>query len=702
MSKSSRKKQTPAPKPVTVPKSSYGSPIDSKASIETSQNRQPEIVRSIPDSKGGQEPELIRFDKRVKITLSVLVGIFLFMVAAKMYWGSIPIWNRLLPDGAPETRGLVAGTPRQIRMDDYAVGAPWLISNGLNGYPTENEAIGGLKSALLNVAAKHPIIFFKPGFWGYMIFDLEHGYAWMYSMGPFVLLCCSFLFFLLITKNQYFLSLTGAFTLLFSSGTASWTFIPAFMTGLSCAAFVSTAYLLHARKLKTILLSSFFLIYVVAAYILALYPPYQIPLAYLFLFVLAGYVVNERHVIFPLKSVPTKLLSLLSVTALAGIIFYLFREDIHETVTAVTSTVYPGKRSETGGTGFIANWYSEYYRWFFTDTKFPKSWLNSCEMAHYLNFVPLIIPLSISLFVQSKRIDWMIVGASVFVLIMLVWMEVGFPKGLATTTLMSMSPTRRTQIPMGIGSIVLLFIYLGLLKDKVKQSTPLTLAFIAGAIGFVIYTAYVNINDSDGLILAYQTFIPVLFFIAMNVLLIFSVNIPYRTAIFCIGILIFLIPNYRLNPISQGLSPITENAFYKSVRQLVEQDPEARWIVNGNQFVTYMVTATGAKQITGVKFIPDRKRIFSVLDPQMKRDSAYNRYAHVVFSTYIPGTGRDTVVLANQYEDGYVIAMDPCSPKLKQLNVKYMVFDHATQPVETRCMKEVSTLGSLRIFKLND
>lgn len=702
MSKSSRKKPTHPPKPAAVPKSGDGNQPVSKAPIETISSGQPATVPSISDIKYDQEPELIRFDKRVKITLGVLIGIFLFMVAAKMYWGSIPIWNRLLPDGAPETRGLVAGTPRQIRMDDYAVGAPWLISNGLNGYPTENEALGGLKSALMNAPAKHPIAFFKPWHWGFLAFDIERGYAWMYSMGPFVLLCCSFLFFLLVTKNQYFLSLTGAITLLFSSGTASWTFIPATMTGLASAAFVSTAYLLHARNLRTILLSSFFLIYVVAAYILSLYPPYQVPLAYLFLFVLVGYVVNERRSLFPLKKVPIKLVSLLSVTALAGVIFYLFREDIQETVTAVTNTVYPGKRSETGGTGFIANWYSEYYRWFFTDTKFPKSWINSCELAHYLNFVPVIIPLSIALFIQSKRIDWMIVGASIFVVLMLIWMEIGFPKGLATATLMSMSPTRRTQIPMGIGSIVLLFIYLGAIKNKVKLSTPLTLVFIAGAIAFVVYTAYVNINDSDGLILAYQTFLPVLFFIGMNVLLIFSVNIPYRTVVFCIGILIFLIPNYKLNPISQGLSPITENAFYKSVRQLVEQDPDARWIVNGNQFITYMVTATGAKQITGVKYIPDRKRIFSVLDPQMKRDSAYNRYAHVVFSTYIPGTGRDTVVLANQYEDGYVIAMDPCSPKLKQLNVKYMVFDHATQPVETRCMKEISTLGSLRIFKLND
>ena len=139
--------------------------------------------------------------------------------------------------------------------------------------------------------------------------------------------------------------------------------------------------------------------------------------------------------------------------------------------------------------------------------------------------------------------------------------------------------------------------------------------------------------------------------------------------------------------------------FYKTVRQLVEADPQARWLVNGSQYITYMVTATGAKQITGVKYIPNRKTIFKVLDPEMKRDSAYNRYAHVTNQSYI--NGKDSVILVNQFEDGYVIAMDPCSPRMKQLNVKYQVFDHQPQPVEVRCMKSIATLGSLTIYQAN-
>lgn len=655
---------------------------------------------STPSSPTPPIDSLIWFNQRVKWTLGVFAGLFLLFILFKWHYVSLPIWNTILPDGSAPTRGLVAGTPKQIRMDDYAVGAPWILSNAINGFPQENEAIGGLKTPLLTVPAKHSIAIFKIGYWGFSLLDVERGYAWMYDSSPFILVVSAFLFFLLVSRNQYWLSLAGALTLLFSSGTVRWSFIPSGMIGYCCAAFVTAVYLLNERKPARVALFALLLIWIICSYALILYPPYQVPLAYLFGMAFAGYVINNRETIFPLKAIGVKLIALAGAVALAGFIVAGFFSDIQETLKAVTSTVYPGQRSETGGTGFIANWYSEYYSWFFSDQVFPKSWLNICELSHYLNFAPVVLPLTVALFILNRRIDWMLAAAAVFVVFMWIWIEVGFPEGVAKLSLMNMVPTRRAQIPMGVGCIVLLFLYLSAIKDFYRQVPGWVNGLaIAGVILFVVYTAYVNVNDSEGLIKPYQTFLPVVFFSVLNGLLLFTIPVRYRTAIFCAGILLFLFPNLKANPLSKGLTPITDNAFYKSVRQLVEQDPEARWLVNGSQFVSYMVTATGAKQITGVKYIPDRKHIFSVLDPQMKRDSAYNRYAHVTYQSYIDG--RDSVILANQFEDGYVIAMDPCSPRMKKLNVKYQVFDHQPQPVEVRCMTAVATMGSLTIYKAN-
>lgn len=644
---------------------------------------------------------LIRFDRRTKLTVAVMTAVFLLMVLAKLHFVSLPIWNKLIPDGSIETRGLVAGTPKQIRMDDYAVGAPWIISNINNNFPIENESVGGLRAPMLVIPVRHIANVFKPYNWGYFLFDAERGYAFAYDSSPYLLLLGAFLFFMLVTGNQYGLSLTGAIALTLSSGTAWWSFIPAVMIAYCCGSFVVAVYLIYEHRPLYAALYAITLVWFVISYILVLYPPYQVPLAYAFIFVLLGYLLNNWRTLFPLRAVPIKLAALAGAAILAGWILSLFYADAKDTIQAVSSTVYPGQRSETGGTGFIANWYSEYYSWFFNDQKFPKGWLNICEMSHYLNFAPVIIPLSIVLFVQQRRIDWMLAGAMLFVVLMWFWIEVGYPEAVAKATLMSVVPTRRGQISLGVGGIVLLILYVSKLRD-IRLSLPIwgNALALAGIVGFVVYTAYVNVNDAEGLLKPYQTFLPVVFFSAMNALLLFSLSIRYRVALFCSGLVLFLLPNLKANPLSKGLTPITENAFYLAVKQLVDKDPAARWMVNGNQFITYMVTATGAKQITGVKYIPDRKHIFSVLDPKAKRDSAYNRYAHVTFSSYIDG--RDSVILVNQFEDGYVIAMDPCSPKMKQMNVKYIVFDKQPQPVEIRCMKLVQQLGSLQIFRIND
>ncbi|MEZ0485592.1 DUF7657 domain-containing protein [Fibrella aquatica] len=706
----SKKGKKPADSPATERPRPVASPV-APPPVRSAPVASAPVVPPAPPKPTPTAPPgtLIWFDKRVKITLGVFVGVFLMFVLFKWHYVSLPAWNEILPDGGPAKRGLVAGTPKRIRMDDYAVGAPWILSNANTGFTAENEAVGGLKTPLLTLPVKHPIALFKIGYWGFMFLDVERGYSWMYCSSPLILLLGTFLFFLLVTRNQYWLSLTGSLTLLLSSGTVWWSFIPSSMIGYCGAAFVAAVYLIRSTNPRVYIPVAFLLIWLAVSYATGLYPPYQVPMAYLFVFLLIGYVINEREAIFPIKAIPVKLVSLVGAVALAGIVAYIFKNDIEETIKAVTSTVYPGKRSETGGTGFVANWYSEYYSWFFNDQQFPKGWMNICELSHYLNFAPVIMPLAIALFAFTRRIDWMLVGAMAFVCLMWLWIEVGYPAAIANASLMSMVPTRRGQIPMGVGSIVLLFLYLAALRNvslaDIKQSIPgwFTPVAIVGIIAFVVYTAYVNVNDSDGMLRSDQTFMPVLFFILMNGLLLFSLNIRYRIALFCGGIILFLLPNLKANPLSKGLTPLTENIVYQNVKTLVDKDPDARWVVNGSQFVAYMVTATGAKQITGVKYIPNRKQIFSVLDPTMKRDSAYNRYAHVTFQTYINGAQGDTTILAQQYEDGYVIAGDPCSPKFKKLNVKYMLYDHPPQiPYEIRCMKKAVELGSMTIYERID
>ncbi|GAB2549127.1 DUF7657 domain-containing protein [Spirosoma aerophilum] len=646
--------------------------------------------------------QLIRFDKRVKWFLRVCAILFVLLTVSKIHPVSLAIWNQLLPDGGSARRGLISGEPRQIRMDDYAVSTPWLLSQVNNGLPDQNETIGGEKAPVLVAPAKHFSQLFKPQNWGFFFLDSERAYAWTYSFFiVFALIGASFMF-LLLTRNNFWLSILGGVWLLLSSGTQSWVYGPAVMIGAVGFMFVAIVYLIYSSNWKTILVSAIALAWLMMVYALILYPPYQVPLSYVLLFLLIGYVLNNWDTQRLFAAWPVKAGAGALTLALAALAFMTFYTDIKPTLDAVMNTVYPGKRSELGGTGFIGNWFSEYFSWQMNDRQFPAKWLNHCELSHFITFTPIIIPAMIVSFWQTRRIDWVLVLLSVFVIIGYIWIEIGFPEWLAKASLWSMSPTRRTQIPFGIANVLLAIVYLYFLSTSSVKSKPLYAGLgFAGVVGFMIYAALLNIGDSEGFFKWSNVFIPMLFFVGMGILLLPTWQPNYRIGIFCAGMTLFLMPNLRVNPVAKGLSPITEHALYRTVQDIHQRDPNARWVVNGSQYISYLVTATGVKLLSGVKYVPERK-ILKVLDPQMKRDSAYNRYAHTVYNSFIDPKKPDSVIIFNNFEDGYLVAMDPCSPRFKTLNVKYVIFDKQPQPVEIRCMKEISVLGGIHIYQMND
>jgi hypothetical protein len=88
------------------------------------------------------------------------------------------------------------------------------------------------------------------------------------------------------------------------------------------------------------------------------------------------------------------------------------------------------------------------------------------------------------------------------------------------------------------------------------------------------------------------------------------------------------------------------------------------------------------------------------LDSARQYDSAYNRYAWVTMGYYIDY--KDTLFFRQAYNDGYNIYMDPCSPKLIRLGVKYFVFDEKPPAPVIRCMAKVAEIPGIFIYKRNE
>ncbi|WP_288426749.1 hypothetical protein [uncultured Spirosoma sp.] len=692
MSKFNKKRTTP---PVTRPKPAVTTVDQSVSEIQAVERSEP-----LTDSA---EPgfTLIRFDRRTKWYMGIVTGLFLLLSLLKIHTLSVAMWNQLIPDGSDARRGLLRGQPQAIRMDDYAVWVPNTLSNSNKGFPVVNEALGGEKIALLNSPAYHPLMLFKPLMWGHFFLGQEQAVAWQVNFNYFTVLLLPFLLFMLLTGNNFVLSVFGSLWLWMSSASQMWNGGCDMAVGLFSLLFVSGVYILFGKqglvgKIGWGLLFGWSLL----CSLMLVYPPFQVPLGYTFLILFVAYCLQHRDQFRFDADQWTAIGVGAGTLALLGALFVLWYGDLKPTVDAMVNTVYPGRRSESGGTGFIANWYSEYYSWLISPQRYPKSWLNICELSHYLTFTPVIAASLLVYFVVKRKVDWMLALLAIWILAQVVWIEYGWPKWLAESTLMSMSPTRRTQVPLGVSGVILTIIYLAYInRHQLVTSLGAKVLAIAGAFGFVLYTAYVNLNDTEGLFRSYQLFLPVLFFTFLNVLLLINIQVKYRTVLFAGAVVLYLLPNLGFNPIAVGLAPITQHTIYKTVQEIDRKDPGKRWAVFGSQYISYLVTATGVDLLSGVKTLPVRP-IMRVLDPTAKRDSAYNRYAHTVYQTYIDG--RDSVIIQQSFEDAYTVAMDPCSPRFKQLKVKYLIFDREPQPVEVRCAKLVSNMGSIKIYERTD
>ena len=81
--------------------------------------------------------------------------------------------------------------------------------------------------------------------------------------------------------------------------------------------------------------------------------------------------------------------------------------------------------------------------------------------------------------------------------------------------------------------------------------------------------------------------------------------------------------------------------------------------------------------------------------------------------TYIDG--KDGVAIGHNSEDAYTISMDPCSPRLKELAVKYLVFTKPAtgtttatsatftpKAAEIRCMTKLVETSGIFVYKRND
>ena len=643
---------------------------------------------------------LILFDRKTKLFLLILFLTYLLLSTLKIHTSNIANWDLFF--GAEKSESVVAGKPRFIRMDEWMITSTAVIGQYEAGLPIKNGANGGGNAPVVfGLPIKDISVILRPSVWPHFIFDIERAFAFSWNFNILFFLVSMFLLFMLLTKNNFWLSVFGTFFIFLAPGIQWWSYtISTFMIYLN-GMLVSFIYLVYSKKTLSLLLSSLVLIICIFSFFAFLYPAFQVPLVYLYFTILVGYLIKEKKFASIKERWQTKTLIISIAFLLLGVVLFHYYQIAKDSFSMMLNTVYPGRRFSTGGDLTNGKLFADFFSMFMSDDHVPKQWLNICEASGAIMFFPIIFYSLIYYYFKDKRIDALLLSMSVFVIFTLIYVLAGFPSFLSKISLLSMSPDFRTLPVIGIGNCMLLICYIGSKKIENKKSSfswvECGILAVAILLFMVMVSSHIN-KSTDNFFTTSQVAIATVLVTIAYLLARFK-DFRFAKPALYIVLAIMVISEAGVNPLTKGLAPVINNPLTMAAKEIHKKDPEAGWALFGNMRLANLIKAAGGNILNGVKYVPALEAM-KVLDPSGKKDSVYNRYAWVTLKTHIDG--KDTVAFQQTYNDGYTIFMDPCSPKLKQLKIKYFVFDYKPQDAEIRCMTKVNETTGLFIYKRND
>ena len=243
------------------------------------------------------------------------------------------------------------GEPRPIRSDDWIVGLPFALAQVAHepAFPRVNTNIGdGQDMILMEMPIAHPVTLLRPASWGFFL-GADAGLAWMWWFQVLGLFGACFLALLALSRGCFAMAALGALLVTLSPFMQFWSFGPARVAAYTALCIACFAALLETRSRARALAFGAALGWAAGCFALVLYPPFQVPLAWVALATAAGLLIERARTGERAAELAPALLgigvaSAIALTAALG--FWLAAET---SIERMLGTVYPGRRSFTGG-----------------------------------------------------------------------------------------------------------------------------------------------------------------------------------------------------------------------------------------------------------------------------------------------------------------------------------------------------------------
>jgi hypothetical protein len=357
-----------------------------------------------------------------------------------------------------------------------------------------------------------------------------------------------------------------------------------------------------------------------AGCVFILYPPWQVSVGYLFVFLTAGVMVRDRL----WRDLGARHAAALGVAALiSGLLVAAWWGDATDAIHAMQSTVYPGQRTTIPGGG-VRSW--EWLRGFansFTLYYPGATGSNQSESSSFLYFFPPVIVAALAGAWRKALPTPPELALLVFCLIVLWFQFVGIPPRLAEWTLWGRVQPKRTDLALGLASVLLCS--LSLTSGTMRAALTRTEAFIIAAgwsFAVVLVMRRTPPDVAGDVPLAMWLLpLPVLFLLTYWLL-------AKYTRYFLAGSLFatcsISLPFHPLIRAPKSVEPVGEVLMQAKQRH-------QHVVVLGSQIEAMGLLAAGVPVANGVFYYP-QSSLWKRLDPEGKDVALTNRYQHLIYA----------------------------------------------------------------------
>ena len=638
-----------------------------------------------------------RFLKSVWLFPGALAVLLILLTVFQLSGTSVGEYHSKLY-GPTKDPDLLLNEPQAIRSDEWLVTTQMTIAQHAAGYPRINHNIfnGRDMSVVGDAPYKDWSMVFRPQNLAFFILPLGYAFAFKWWLLLFLTVIGSYFIVLRFFPGKRLLAalLGSAFGLspFFFWWYQTTTFAPVFyglfiiLVGIRIindekALFLKKRRLRYSQGLYVALLS-----YLLIAFFLVLYPPFQIPVAVGTAAFLTGYFLEKygsRDKLLSKESF-TKIGFFAVGAVIAGLVILAFVHSRSNALYSLQHTVYPGDRKTEGGGAAVVDLFSTYLQPQLEHTSRAIQYgTNQSEASNFLLFVPfLTLPGFVLLgwhWIKRKRLDWPLLMVQLCIALFLVNMFVPSLQPLYKLFLLDNVPHARLIIGLGfVGILQLICIMRSLVNTGISQKKLSLLAAGYSLLCLIaLLMAGLNIRSN------YPGFIHNLLLIAIAALLFTAIIFCFLSRRFILGAAFFFLFSLacviHIHPLYRGLGVLDDNRVFTAIDHVSK--PGSSWVTLDSLAFENFASMSGRDSLSGVQPYPDLSFWRQIEGPSGA--AVYNRYAHVLFNTTPPLNDPLALIAPDRFEVQFA-----CTPFIEQ----HVQFALATHPVQLPCLRQVDTV----------